>query len=128
MSLTLTRSRTEQATRNEQTTITEWSVLGPEGAVSFWVQHPAAGTHGTPVPEVFGAIGVHHTVRDGDGDGVDTVHLPAGECHLLAAGTCRGDSTWRHGRDLGEQWDATGRADETIYAERQPHHVLRLLT
>lgn len=114
MSTTLTRSRTEQSTRSGDTTVSTWSVVGDEGAVSFWVQHAAAGSHGTPVPEVFGAIGIHHAVRDG---GTSVEHLPVGACDVLASGECRGDSAWRAGRDLGERWDARGRQDEIIFAE-----------
>lgn len=118
---------TETTRRRDVTpTHTEWSVHGPDGAVSFTVHHET-GTQ-TDAREqdggqdFYGPIGLHYSPNP--------VHppesaLPLGDCHLLDGGTCHGDSTWRHGRDLGERWNATGRRDETIYTELDEWYTSR---
>lgn len=95
---------------------TEWSVHGPEGAVSFAVFDTNDG-------QEFGAIALHYTVTEAH---ERSEFSSAGDCHLLDSGRCHADVTWLHGRTLGERWDAGGRRDETVYAELTDWYTSRL--
>lgn len=92
----------------------EWVVQGVGGAVSFAVGTPATR------PEFYGPVGLHYAP-----DTVPSEGMPSGECHLLAGGVCHADTTFIGGHDLGERWDATGRRDETIYAELEDWYASR---
>lgn len=110
MTETLIRSRTDR-----ERTI-EWSILGTEGAVSFSV-------HTADERTEFGAIALHYIVTEGH---ERQEFSSVSDCHLLDAGRCNGDATWLHGKALGATWDATGRRDETIYAELEDWYASRL--
>jgi hypothetical protein len=96
--------------------VTMWVVQGDQGAVSLMTWRTAVPQE--PDGRMAGAVALHypHTASD----------RPAGPCELLPGGICSGDQAFRAGAEVYDLYRATGRRDETIYAELEDWYQSRM--